>query len=157
MDIYSAFTNSTSRNKFIDTLPPPIKGKMDGDALIPVVITTKQLTAMMDNNKKFMRNNQKHHYLTNIWKHGTDANRGPHKYIITSLWAVKQDIKIFKKAGAPFPIMIKWYNSPEEVELVKKFVTIKEFDKADVQKYIHYANVYLTEDKAIVLHYKGQQ
>jgi len=157
MEFETAFSSEAARKNFIDTLPPPIKGKMDGDILIPVVITTKQMTGMLQHQKQFLKRNQGSQYLTMMWKHGSDANNGPHKYVITSLWAIKQDIKVFKKVGAPYPIMAKWYNSEEEVEVIKKFVKIKEFNKADVQKYIHYANVYLTEDKAYVLHFKGQQ
>ena len=157
MEIEKAFSSEAARKKFIGTLPPPVNGKFDADILIPVAITTKQLTSMAEHHKKFLKGNQKHQYLTEMWRHATDANNGPYKYIITSLWAVKQDIKTFKKVGAPYPIMAKWFNSEEEVELIKKFVKVKEFNKADIHKYIHYSNVYLTEDKAYVLHFKGQQ
>lgn len=156
MEINTAFISEAARKKFIDTLPPPTNGKFDEDILIPVVISTKQITGMSEHQKTFMKGNQKHQYLTAMWRHATDANRGPHKFIITTLWAVKHDVKLFKKAGVPYPIMLKWFNTKEDVELIEKFVKIREFDIDDVQKYIHYANVYLTKDKAYVLHFKGQ-
>lgn len=156
-NISNAFVSEKSRKDFLETLPPPDNGKFDGDILIPVAVHTKQLNAMMEHYKKFMKSNQKHHYLTAMWRHGADAGAGPHKYIITSLWAIKQDVQLFKDVGAPFPIMLKWFNTEQGVELISRFVKVREFNREDIQKYIHYNNVYLTQDKAICLHYKGQR
>lgn len=156
MDIYSGFTGPRSAKKFGETVPEGLKTKFNGDILIPVLINTKQLTRIGHHYKKVLKANQEAMYLTYMFQHGADAAKGPHKYVVTTLWALKRDIKTFKDLGVPFPEMLSWYNTPEDIEVLKANVKLREFDIKDITKYIHYANIYLTEDIAYVLHYKGQ-
>ena len=156
MDIYNAFNAADGPAIFSEAAPPGMKTKFDTDILIPVVIDTKQLTQIAHHYKTFLKKNSDSMYLTYMFQHGTDATRGPHRFIITSLWAIKRDMKTFKEVGVPFNVMETWFNSEKDVKLLEKCVTLKEFKIEDVHKYIHYANVYLTETTAYVLHYKGQ-
>lgn len=156
MDIYTAFTTGSSAKKFAATVPEGIKAKFDSDILIPVLINTKQITKLGQHYKKFLRANHENLYLTHMFQHGADIANGPHKYVVTSLWALKKDVETFKKLGVPFPEMLMWHNSADDIEVIKKSVKLREFRIEDVHKYIHYANIYLTKDKVYVLHYKGQ-
>lgn len=156
MDIYSAFTSERAKEKFLASVPDSeVKQKFSKASLIPVVITTKQITALTEHYRKLIASDNSALYMTHLAKHGIGAYKGPKKFMITSLWALEQDVALFKKLGVPFPIMTKWYNDTDEIELLKSFVELRVFHIEDVHEYIHYSNVYLTENLAYALHFKG--